>query len=74
MKISGILNLIGNYQVAGSKFCVQAYYPKATIENGEFYFTAETVLRIIFNSTARGFGFQVIGFGFGVVYFIDPLD
>ena len=47
---------------------VQLYWPELTMTRTEFHIVCRTVLRLVWQADARGFGIQLFGFGVGIAW------
>ena len=46
---------------------IQMYWPEIVVKHTEFRVHVDNILRVTWASKQRGFGFKVMGFGFGIV-------
>ena len=66
IKIEGVCNLLGAFLIQPDKWCVQVYYPPHfTLKEKEIFLQLNTVFRLVWSGGFE-FGFQILGFGFGV--------
>lgn len=52
---------------------VQLYWPEIKLGGRECHVMFRTTLRVVWSERVRGFGFQVFGFGLGVVIEMPPM-